>query len=173
MTGKNDITVKYDLMFLLSPALTEERAGDELTRIIKAIETQGGVILSQETPRLRPLAYPVVKTWEGKKSSYDQALFGFIKLEIIPSELPKIVEDLKTIETLLRSAFTYAYLDVRPVRRLPTTDGDSPVDTTERVIKTDGTLPVSVDVSKPELEAVPKAKVSEAEIDKQIDDLLA
>ncbi|MFA6006677.1 MAG: 30S ribosomal protein S6 [Candidatus Paceibacterota bacterium] len=170
MDSDTNKKVKYDLLFVLSPVLAEDKANEETTRISKIIESHGGTIFGSDAPKLRPLSYPVAKTWEGKKTVYEQGLFGWTKFEIDSIEIPAIQKEFQAIQHLLRSAITYAYLDVRPVRRIPTEDKPEEV-----VVSSLPPELVSVPTATPvaRVEAEPIKKLSEAEIDKQIESLLS
>ncbi len=173
-TTNTDLKVKYDLLFILSPLLPEETAAEEANKMIKIIETHGGTIFASEMPKLRALAYPVTKTWEGKKSIFDQGMFGSLKLEVDSTEIPAIKTEFAAFQHLLRSAITYAYLDVRPIRKIPVAEGAPE----ESVISSLPPELVSVPATKvsesvKEVSTEPKKVLSEAEIDKQIESLLA
>ncbi len=174
-TTNGDRKVKYDLLYILSPLLPEDKAIEEVERMRKIIETHGGTIFESDLPKLRPLAYSVAKTWEGKKNIFDQGLFGWCKFEITPAELPDIQSAFRTLQNLSRSAITYAYLDVRPVRRIPVAEG-APGETVvaslppELVSVPTAKVPV---VTEAVAEPLPRKVMSEAEIDKQIESLLA
>lgn len=159
---------------VLSPLLPEEKATEEVERMRKVIEARGGSIFESDMPKLRALAYPVAKTWEGKKAIFDQGLFGWMKIEIDSTEIPAIQAEFRGFQHLLRSAITYAYLDVRPVRKIPTEE--QPAETVvsslppELVNVTPILKPVE---SVKEAVAEPKKVMSEAEIDQQIESLLS
>ena len=169
--------VKYDLLFVMSPVLPEEKALEQVEHIRKLIESRNGTIFESDLPKLRPLAYAVTKTWEGKKSSYDQGLFGWMKLEVASEAVAAIQTELRTMSHLLRSALTYAYLDVRPVRRIPGTE-DKPA---EAVLPSAEMpmMPTTVKVQEPVVKkesvvsSAPAKVMNEAEIDKQIESLLS
>lgn len=180
--------VKYDLNFILSPALAEEALANELARMRTMIESKGGVIFESEMPKLRPLAYPVVKSWAGKKLKFDQGQFGWFKCEIESSAIAELTREIEKLEPLIKLSVTYAYTDVRPVRRAfggeikldavsDTTDvqtrvapgvlfstGSSSVQSTK-----DGSKEAKEIQPAPDL---PKSEINEAELDKQIDNLL-
>lgn len=181
--GNNDQMVKYDLLVILSPLLPEEKVAEEMGKITKIVESRRGNVFETEMPKLRPLSYPVSKTWEGKKSIFDQGQFGWLKLEVGSTEVPAIKDELAGMQYLLRFAITYAYLDVRPVRRIPV-NGDSVNE--EPVVSSLPPELVNVPPAEPEKatgtddqqapakeESLPRKVMSEAEIDKQIEDLLS
>lgn len=165
--------VKYDLNFVLSPLLPEEKVAEEVERMRALIEKHGGTIFDSDMPKLRALAYPVTKTWAGKKSVFDQGQFGWLKIEIASIEIPALTKIFAESEYVLRFALTYAYLDVRPVRKAPY-EGDAkaaeaaPVSPQLAELKNETTktkqAPADVSSKKP---------LTEEEIDKQIEGLLA
>jgi len=161
MQETNDQKKKYDLLFILSPLLPEDKVVEEVARMTKIIEEHNGSIFESETPKVRALSYPVAKTWEGKKGTFDQGYFGTFKVEIPSGEVPAVHEALRSFQYLLRFALTDAYLDVRPVRRIPGTEEKAP-EATEAGSPVEVLVDPVVPVEKEEI-VVPEVVVEKAE----------
>lgn len=85
---------KYELAYLLSPAVAE---GDTLNwagRIAKLIEESKGMVRHQENPRKIRLAYPVKK----ERSAY----FGWITFTAAPDLLSMLEKRMKSAENVIR-----------------------------------------------------------------------
>src|ERR1035437_9892092 len=80
----------YEVGFHIVPLVAEENVPKEFGDIKLVLEKQKGVMISEELPRLRPLAYTIAKTVAGKKHIFDKAYFGWIKFEADASALPHI-----------------------------------------------------------------------------------
>ncbi|MDD4989164.1 MAG: 30S ribosomal protein S6 [Candidatus Pacebacteria bacterium] len=92
----------YEVGYHIVPLVAEENVPKESSDVKSVIEKQKGVMISEELPRLHPLAYTIAKTVGGKKHIFDKAYFGWIKFEIDPSTLPAIKEALEANENVLR-----------------------------------------------------------------------
>lgn len=72
----------YEIGYLLSPLIPEERLDEEISVLRKIIEDKKGFILSEARPKIQKLAYPINKL--------ESAYFGWIKFTADPSSLPEI-----------------------------------------------------------------------------------
>lgn len=72
----------YEIGYLLSPLIPEERLDEEISVLRKIIEDKKGFILSEARPRIQKLAYPI--------KNLETAYFGWIKFTADPSSLPEI-----------------------------------------------------------------------------------
>ena len=75
---ENDETI-YEIGFHLVPHLSEDKIGAEVADIKAIIEKNGGTVIYEEAPKMRPLAYDISKVTDGVKRNNSQAYFGFIK----------------------------------------------------------------------------------------------
>jgi len=71
----------YEIGYLLSPLVSEEKLDEEVSFLRKVIEDRGGMIISEERPKSHKLAYPIKK--------FETAFFGWIKFN---AETEKILE---------------------------------------------------------------------------------
>jgi ribosomal protein S6 len=103
---------------------------------------------------MRILSYEIKKRVETKYLSFNKAYFGWIKFEILPASVDKIGKEIKNNENILR------FIMVKTVR--------------ENTMHTFRPPMVSRENNREEIIKAPKKKteISEAEIDKSIDELL-
>ena len=80
-------TKKYEIGYLLSPLIPEEKLDEEIFILRKAIEDRQCLITGEERARTRKLAYSVKKPALG---SFDTAYFGWIKFIAEPETLREI-----------------------------------------------------------------------------------
>ncbi|MDD5068504.1 MAG: 30S ribosomal protein S6 [Candidatus Pacebacteria bacterium] len=92
----------YEVGYHIVPLVAEENVPKEAGDVKFLIEKQKGVIISEELPRLHPLAYTIAKTVAGKKRIFDKAYFGWIKFEADATALPAIKEAMEANENVLR-----------------------------------------------------------------------
>ncbi len=147
----------YELGFHLLGNIAEEKLPVEFTVIKNLLDSHGAVFISEEMPRLRQLAYPIVKVFGPKRTKFSNAYFGWLKFEIDPKELAEVKKILERSENVLR------FLIIKTVH-----------ENTLAVIKAPSykmeMKPIpTVNSRKDE----PKVKISEAEIDKKIEEMVA
>lgn len=61
----------YEIGYLLSPLIAEEKLDEEISVLRKLIEEKGGFIISEGRPKSQKLAYPIKK--------FETAYFGWFK----------------------------------------------------------------------------------------------
>ncbi len=88
--SENDGLKVYEIGFLLAPTVAEEKLPEEVSALKSVIEERGGFFISEDFPKLRPLAYTMVKKIDNKNQKYNQAYFGWVKFELKPSEVPVV-----------------------------------------------------------------------------------
>jgi len=98
----NDTIKVYEAGFLLVPFISEEQVTAEAADIKAIIEKNGGVVIHEEAPKLRPLAYEISKVTAGQKRKNDKAFFGFVKFTALPEAAVTIKADLDKKDTIIR-----------------------------------------------------------------------
>ncbi len=148
----------YEIGFHLVPLLAQEQVGGEASKMKALVEKFKGAIISDEMPKLRPLAYDISKMIGGKKHTFDKAYFGSIKFELPSDKIASVEEALKSDENILRFLLikTVRESTLAPLQRIATHP------------KKEGDKPVLNDAPK----EGEKKPVSVEEIDKSIDELL-
>ncbi len=149
----------YEIGYHIVPLVAEEAVPAKMAEVKAVIEKQKGVMISDEMPKLMPLAYTIAKTVEGKKHIFDKAYFGWIKFEVDSSALPAIEEAMKANENVLR------FLLVKTVRE-NTMNSMAKILSQGKMDKEKAAKTASDAVEKD------KKPVSVEELDKTIDELL-
>lgn len=71
----------YEVSYLLLPSIPEEQVPTHVAEIKKMIEGAGGQFISEEDPKLRHLAYEMIKLVGTRNERYKTAYFGWVKYE--------------------------------------------------------------------------------------------
>lgn len=83
---------KYEIDYLLSPAISEEHILSHAAKITSVIEDAKGIIGRVEEPKKRKLSYEVRK----EKNAY----FGWITFQMAPGALPMAEKKIKGLDLL-------------------------------------------------------------------------
>ncbi|MFA6536686.1 MAG: 30S ribosomal protein S6 [Candidatus Paceibacterota bacterium] len=146
----------YEVGFLLIPTIDEADLGKEFTTIKDVLEKQGVTFISEEMPKLRVLAYQMRKKINAVYQKYNNAYFGWIKFEGGAETQENLKKALDSNLKVLR------YIIVSTVRE-NTMVGLKIAPKIENVGKT----------RKTETPAPDRPKMTEAELDKTIAELVA
>ncbi len=71
----------YELGYLLVPVIAENNLAAEVEAIKALLKKAEVEIISEDFPKLIPLAYPMTHGGSGKKEKFDKAYFGWIKFQ--------------------------------------------------------------------------------------------
>jgi ribosomal protein S6 len=160
MKEKEDIydeTQIYEVGFHILPTIPEEKLQEIVSKLQSSITQNEGVIISEEFPKMRGLSYEIKKRVETKYLNFDRAYFGWIKFETLHASIDKIEEGIKDNQSILR------FIIVKTVRENTIHAIRSPM-----MMKGNSTEETKTPISQP----IEKTAVSEAEIDKSIDELV-
>lgn len=146
----------YEVGYNIVPTVGDERIGEEVTAIKDIIEGEKGSVFAEEFPKYIDLAYPMVKVHHNKRTLYHSAYFGWMKFEATPEAAVAIEKKLKASEHILR------FLLIKTVRENTMAPKKMLRERKEEILRGDE----SVEPKKEEL------KMTEAEIDKTIEDLV-
>jgi ribosomal protein S6 len=108
-TVKTEGTV-YEVGYHIVPAVSPEKLPAEVDAIKAVLGKNGATVISEEFPKLRNLAYQMVKAIGPARHRYDSAYFGWIKFEAQPESALEIKKALDGNEKILR------YLLIKTVR---------------------------------------------------------
>ena len=93
----------YEVGYHIISSVAEENISAEVAKVKAYLAKEKAIILSEEEPKLRPLAYNIKKATGGIYKTYDKAYFGFIKFELgEEGDITKIDEKMKANENILR-----------------------------------------------------------------------
>ena len=151
-SGEKEIQI-YEVGYHIIPTVAEDHLGAEVSRVREAIEGHGGLILGEEYPKNVDLAYPMVKVFSNKRTTYHTAHFGWIKYQNDPGQMKAVDAALKADESLLR------FIVVKTVRE--NTMAPKKVFT-----------PKHDEAPRSEEKAEEKPPMSEEELDKTIEELV-
>jgi ribosomal protein S6 len=144
----------YEVGYHLVPTVDESEVLVHVSKIKSAIEEKGGVVISEEMPKLLNLAYEISKSVNTKKQRFNRAYFGWVKFEIDPSQISKIKNKIESMPEILR------FLIIKTVK--------------ENTLHTPKIPMFKKENNKEEKgeDHTEKPKASEADIDKSIDELV-
>ena len=106
-TGKATV---YEVGFHIVPAVSPEKLPEEVDAIKTVLGKNGATVVSEEFPKLRNLAYTLVKIIGPARHKYDAAYFGWVKYEMSPDFAADVKKALDANEKILR------YLIIKTVR---------------------------------------------------------
>ncbi len=92
----------YELGFLIVSTVPEEHVGGEFQKIKDTVVANGGTFVSEDAPKLRPLAYTVLKHVAGRNVKYDKAYFGWVKFIMRPSSVEVFKSAIEKNQNILR-----------------------------------------------------------------------
>ncbi len=147
----------YEIGYHLIPTLTEA----EVVTAAAALRTALGnaEIIKEEAPVKIPLAYVIERRGQGKREKYGEAYFGFIKFATEKENIAALEQYLRATHEILR------HLLIETVREDTST-------TPRRAVFTSNRLEGET-LKKPEAAAEVSANISDADLDKSIDALVA
>lgn len=91
----------YEFAFHVLPTIAEgEVAG--VVDALKAHIVEKGEIIAEEQPERVELAYPIVKSIEGKNRKFTSAYFGWIRFKLEASDLGALMDELSVQGVILR-----------------------------------------------------------------------
>lgn len=91
----------YEFAFHILPTATEGEVGSAFESI-KAHIAKAGEITNEEAPERIELAYPIVKSMEGKNRKFSSAYFGWVRFKLEGEKLGELIEELSSVNMLLR-----------------------------------------------------------------------
>jgi ribosomal protein S6 len=142
----------YEVGFHIVPAVSPEKLPAEVDAIKAILEKNGATIIAEEFPKLRNLAYTMIKAIGPARHRYDSAYFGWIKFEGSKEVSGELKKALDSNEKILRS------LIIKTVR--------------ENTLYGAKILPQEKEAAKPEEVGEVKEEKAVEDIDKSIEKLV-
>lgn len=93
----------YEVAFLISPTVAEENVAAETAAITAFVEKAGGEILFAEAPKLRPLAYSMIKAHVGKREKFDSAYFGSFIAALEKEGAAALTKSIESLPSVVRA----------------------------------------------------------------------
>lgn len=157
-TQEEKLTRIYELGYHLVPTISEEAVGAEVTVLKDTLAKEGASIIADGFPRFRPLAYPMSRGVSGRHISFSNAYFGWIKFEATADIAKTLAVAFRKNEKLLRCIL---FKTVRESTLAAPRAPRAHIPKTAPVIPRVSAVPA------------PHAPVSESELDKSLEKLIA
>lgn len=145
----------YEVGFHIVPRVAEGDVPAEVEKIKKILSTHGASVIAEEMPRMTQLSYGMARAATGKREEFTSAHFGWIKFEVNPENITSISLEVAALETVLRS------IVVSTVRE----------STLSKKVFVSEHL-AGETIRKPEMVKEGAKKLSDAEIDSAVDELV-
>ncbi len=114
--GDDNETRTYELGFHVVPTVGDEGVSQEVETIHALIAKHRGTIVSEEQPQLMRLAYSLDRVIARQHHSFDNAYFGWMIFEALPSDAHAVKEAMRHNEHIIRSLMVKTEKDAAPVR---------------------------------------------------------
>jgi len=151
----------YEVGYHIISSVAEENIPSEVAKIKEYLAAEKAVIISEEVPMLRPLAYTIKKAFGGAYKTFDKAYFGFIKFALPESgDITKIDEKMKANPSVLR------YIVVKTVR-------ENTMYSPKITVFSDKEAKIKLPAKAEKIEKVAETSASAEEIDAGIDALIS
>ncbi len=92
----------YEVGFHVVPTTAEDDVSSVVNAVRDTIESLSGTIISEGTPKMIQLAYPMDHIVANKKSIFDSGYFGWVKFQAIPENILKIKDGLNDNADIFR-----------------------------------------------------------------------
>ncbi len=92
----------YEVGFLLVPEITEEKLPEAFGNIKNVIIETGAIAISEEFPKLIPLAYTMERTINNKIERFKEGYFGWIKFDLAGDKVEGLEATLRLRTDLVR-----------------------------------------------------------------------
>lgn len=162
MEKKEEFTQVYEVGYHIVPAVAIENLPKEVENLKDFLVKEGAAIVSEEFPKMRDLSYLMSRIIGGTKRRFDTAYFGWIKFDAREASMTKIKKFLDENENILR------FLLIKTVRESTLF---SPIPPKTQPSPNRGE-PAGA-IKKGSMEKEIKSIISQEELDKTIDKLIA
>ena len=151
----------YELGFHITPVIPEDGVGAVVEKIRAVLLAgKGSEVLAESAPQKMSLAYTIELSNQGKHEKFTESYFGFIKFGAEREDIKQVEEKLRAMKEVIR----FLLIEV---------DRHEPVVAPRRAVFASSRLEGET-IKKPEADVVEeKVAVSEAELDKSIEALVA
>jgi ribosomal protein S6 len=101
-TAKTEKATVYEVAFHIVPTVSPEKLPAELDAVKAILGGVGATIISEEAPKLRPLAYTMVKVVGPNRHKFDTAYFGWVKFEADASAVAEVKKAMDASDKVIR-----------------------------------------------------------------------
>jgi len=92
----------YELGYLLVPTIAEDEVGAMYGNLKELVANHSGAIISDDMPRMIPLAYEMLKVVQNVRSKFTNAYFGWLKFEMEAEQIGEMKKKLDLDPNVLR-----------------------------------------------------------------------
>ncbi|MBY0376706.1 30S ribosomal protein S6 [Patescibacteria group bacterium] len=96
----------YEVGYLLAPTIAEEEVPAHYTSLKDLVVSLGGEMISDEIPKMIPLAYTMLKVVSNVRSKFNNAYFGWVKFEMNPDKIGELKSKLDLNPNIVRFLIT-------------------------------------------------------------------
>lgn len=146
----------YEVGFHLIPKVAEAEMPAEVEKIKAILSAHGASVIAEELPRMTQLSYPMSRAEAGKRDRYNQAWFGWVKFEVEPTQVKEIENEIGRMQMMLRLILISTVRESTRSAKIFVSD-----------------RPIGDTMRKPEKAQQEPKKLSEAEIETAVDELVA
>lgn len=147
----------YELGYLLVPTIKEEEAPAVYSNLKDLVASFGGSVIADEMPKMMTIAYPMTKVVANIRSKFTTAYFGWIKFTMSSSDVVELKKKLDFDPNVIR------FLIIKTVKENTIAS--------KRFVR--GDVARKSPAVKKEGEEVEATPIDKAEIDKEIDAMVA
>ena len=147
----------YELGYLLVPNIAEEDVSVHYGNIKDLVSSFGGEIITDEMPKMIPLAYSMTKVISNVRSSFNKAYFGWTKFTMEAEQILKLKKHLDLDPNFIR------FLIIKTVKENTIA--------AKRFVR--GDMYRRTPSARKNIDTEPAAPITKEEIDKEIDALIS
>ena len=92
----------YEVGYLFVPTIADEKIAEKVESVRSAVEGASGRIISEGSPSLLDLAYPMSTVVSNKKHTYESGYFGWVKFDAEPASIGAIKDVLDGNSDIIR-----------------------------------------------------------------------
>lgn len=96
----------YEVGYIVIPTVSPDHVSKEADAVRDVIVKNGGEVISEEAPKMRELAYEMLKVTGNARNKFDTGHFGWIKFYGTEEGVGEIKKALDVSEKVLRSLIT-------------------------------------------------------------------
>ena len=99
---KNDAVKVYEIGYLIISSVPMEKVTDVVTSLRNVLVEKGALMIGEEAPEIRQLAYTMVKKIGSANHKFDRAYFGWVKFELSAGEIEAVKKTFEMHPDVLR-----------------------------------------------------------------------
>ena len=92
----------YELGYILVPTLSEEEIPAAFGNLKELVSSYGGIVISDEMPKMMNLAYPMVKVITNIRNKFKTGYFGWVKFTMDSDKVLELKKKLDLDPTIVR-----------------------------------------------------------------------